>query len=574
MSAIQEFRLHGIAQLLVKNKLLEEAVAFEYQKAAKASKQSFLHYLIQYHLIPPEKIAHSIACGFGIPLLDLDCINKANIPRTLISEKLIRHYGIIPLLIRGNNLFVATDDPSLETPLKEIQFYTRMNCTLILVETHKLLEFIKQLCHKNEIQNLSQDAEDASHQEKHQLEPHPGQMAVMSSIATDDTPIVKFLNTIIGDAIKKEISDIHFEPYEHHYRIRYRLDGLLTEVITPSPNLANRISSRIKVMANLDISERRIPQDGHCKINVPPNGAVDLRVSTCPTVNGEKVVLRILNPLSAPPGIDTLGFTHVQKNIFLKAIHKPQGMILVTGPTGSGKTVTLYTALHKLNCPESNILTVEDPVEIKVPGINQVNINPKIGLTFSNTLRAFLRQDPDIIMVGEIRDFETAEIVVKAAQTGHLVLSTLHTNSAAETLTRLLSMGVASFNIASSLKLIIAQRLARKLCSYCKIQRHDYTEQSLLELGFQQQDIPNLSLYQAQGCHHCNHGYSGRIGLFEVMPVTTKLTQLILSGANSIAILKQAQHDGMLTIYQSGLEKIKEGITSIEEVNRVTVEID
>ncbi|OGV50668.1 MAG: type IV-A pilus assembly ATPase PilB [Legionellales bacterium RIFCSPHIGHO2_12_FULL_42_9] len=574
MSAINEVRLHGIAQLIVNNKLLAEPEALELQHSADASKQSFLHHLINSNLVPSEKIAYSIAKSFGMPLVDLDCIDETFIPRTLINEKLIRHHGIIPLFTRTNHLFLATDDPSAQAPLKEIQFHTRLSCTVVIVETLKLTRLIKQLFYENEIQELSLDAEASTKQEKVTLEPDRGQPSVSMTTATDDAPIVKFLNKIIVDAIKKSVSDIHFEPYEHHYRIRYRLDGVLTEVVTPAANLACRISSRIKVMANLDIAERRLPQDGHFKISLSPSYAVDLRVSTCPTINGEKVVLRILDPDTAKLDVDTLGFTAIQKNIFLNAISKPQGMLLVTGPTGSGKTVTLYTALDRLNKQESNILTVEDPVEIKVPGINQININPKIGLTFASSLRAFLRQDPDTIMVGEIRDFETAEIAINAAQTGHFVLSTLHTNSAAETLTRLLNMGIPSFNVASSLKLIIAQRLLRKLCNYCKVERSDLTRQSLLELGFKQTDIASFAIYRAQGCDQCNNGYSGRVGLFEVMPISQSLTELILANGNSLDILKQAQDEGMLTIYQAGLEKIKDGITSIEEVNRVTVPLD
>ncbi|OGV51155.1 MAG: type IV-A pilus assembly ATPase PilB, partial [Legionellales bacterium RIFCSPHIGHO2_12_FULL_42_9] len=568
MSTINNARLHGVAQLIVNNKLLAESQAFKLQYSADASKQSFLHHLIKSNLVHSEKIAYSIAQNFGMPLVDLDCIDPASIPRTLINEKLIRHHGVIPLLTRGNHLFLATDDPSAQTALKEIQFHTPLSCALVIVETHKLTRLINQLFHENEIHDLSLDAEASTEQERVTLDPDKAQLSVSMPPPAEEAPIVKLLNKIIADAVKKGVSDIHFEPYEHHYRIRYRIDGVLTEIVTPAANLACRISSRIKVMAKLDIAERRLPQDGHFKIRLSPSDAVDLRVSTCPTINGEKVVLRILDPDTAKFDIDTLGFTALQKTLFLNAISKPQGMLLVTGPTGSGKTVTLYSALHKLNKQESNILTIEDPVEIKVAGINQVNINPKIGLTFANALRALLRQDPDIIMVGEVRDVETAEIAVNAAQTGHFVLSTLHTNSAAETLTRLLNMGIPSFNVASSLQLIIAQRLARKLCNYCKILRGDLTSQNLLELGFKQTDIASLSLYRAKGCNQCNNGYSGRIGLFEIMPISQALTQLIFAGGNTLEILKQAQHDGMLTIYQAGLEKIKEGITSIEEVNR------
>ena len=389
---------------------------------------------------------------------------------------------------------------------------------------------------------------------------------------TEDAPIVKFVNKILLEAIKEGASDIHFEPYEREYRIRYRQDGILHEVANPPASLASRITARIKVMSNLDISERRTPQDGGFKMKISKTRSIDFRVSTCPTTWGEKVVMRVLDPSSAKLGIEALGFNAAQKAYFVKAIERPQGMILVTGPTGSGKTVSLYTALNILNTKEVNISTAEDPVEIKVPGINQVNINPKTGLTFSGALRSFLRQDPDIIMVGEIRDLETAEIAVKAAQTGHLVLSTLHTNSAAETLNRLVNMGIPTFNIASSVTLIIAQRLARKLCDTCKAIRDDFTNSGLIELGFSEADLEDIQLYKAVGCNQCTNGYRGRVGLFEVLPMTKTLGQLIMSGGNSLDILKLAQSEGMLTIFQSGLEKAKEGITTIEEVNRVTVE--
>ena len=384
--------------------------------------------------------------------------------------------------------------------------------------------------------------------------------------------MVKFVNRILVDAIKKGVSDIHFEPYEREYRIRYRQDGLLNEVASPPVNLAGRISARLKVMSSLDISERRTPQDGRFKMKLSRTRSIDFRVSTCPTVAGEKIVMRILDPGIAKLGIEALGFSPAQKTHFLRAIGRPQGMILVTGPTGSGKTVTLYTALNILNTIEKNICTAEDPVEIKVPGINQVNINLKAGLTFSGTLRSFLRQDPDIIMVGEIRDLETAEIAVKAAQTGHLVLSTLHTNSAAETLTRLVNMGIPSFNIASSVSLIIAQRLVRRLCDQCKSVRDDVTVQSLIELGFPEDSAKTMKTYKANGCNQCSNGYRGRIGLFEVLPMSKEIGQMIMSGGTSLDILKQAQINGMLTVYQAGLEKIKEGITTIEEVNLVTVD--
>ena len=391
-------------------------------------------------------------------------------------------------------------------------------------------------------------------------------------LSNDDTSLIKYVDRIVFDAIKKGASDIHFEPYEGKFRIRYRQDGLLYEVAAPHLDVAPRITSRIKIMALLDISERRIPQDGRFTMTVSENLSVHCRVNTCPTVNGEKIVIRILDSNTTTIPIETLGLNENQKEIFLHCIHRPQGMILVTGPTGSGKTVTLYSALNLLNTPEINISTVEDPVEIKVMGINQVNINPKAGLYFSDVLRSFLRQDPDIIMIGEIRDLETAEIAVKAAQTGHLVLSTLHTNRASETLMRLLNMGIPSFNIASSINLIIAQRLVRKLCDACKCLRNDTTPNSLIELGFSKEDAYTLQTYKAVGCNQCTHGYHGRIALFEVMPMSKSLGRLMMSGAHIHDIQNQAETEGMLTIYQAGLEKIKAGVTTIEEINRVTMD--
>jgi type IV pilus assembly protein PilB len=442
------------------------------------------------------------------------------------------------------------------------------------VESDKLHDLIDKLLSAKESQGLASYFEEGKDLEGLEIssEEEEEDKEADNSITREDAPVVKFVNRILVEAIKKGASDIHFEPFERDYRIRYRQDGILTEVAAPPVSLAGRITARIKVMSNLDISERRVPQDGRFKMRLSRTRAIDFRVSTCPTVAGEKVVMRILDPSATKLGTESLGFTPIQKAHFLHAISKSQGMILVTGPTGSGKTVTLYTALNILNTIEKNISTAEDPVELKVPGINQVNINIKAGLTFSDTLRAFLRQDPDIIMVGEIRDIETAEIAIKAAQTGHLVLSTLHTNSAAETLTRLVNMGVPSFNIASSVSLIIAQRLVRRLCEQCKVVRDDFTEKGLLELGYTEQDVKTLQTFKAVGCPQCTNGYRGRMGLFEVMPLSKSIGRLIMSGGNSMDILSLAQSEGMFTIYQAGLEKVKEGLTSIEEINRVTVD--
>lgn len=573
MLAQDEQRLQGIGQLLVLEKLLEKSNAIEYYKSAATEKISLIQYLVKNKILTAEQIALTTAQNFGVPMIDLDCIDPEAIPYSLVNEKLIRRHAMIPLFTRGSNLYLATDDPSKQISLKEIQFHTGLNTHAIVVETDKLTLLIDRLLTAKESQGLSDYVDDSNDLEGLEIsgdeEEHDSEA---SSSVTDDAPIVKFVNKILLDAIKQGASDIHFEPYEREYRIRYRQDGILHEVATPPASLSSRITARIKVMSCLDISERRIPQDGGFKMKISKTRSIDFRVSTCPTSGGEKVVMRVLDPGAAKLGIEALGFSSIQRSHFVKAIERPQGMILVTGPTGSGKTVSLYTALNILNTTEVNISTAEDPVEIKVPGINQVNINPKAGLTFSGALRSFLRQDPDIIMVGEIRDLETAEIAIKAAQTGHLVLSTLHTNSAAETLNRLVNMGIPTFNIASSVTIIIAQRLARKLCENCKQIRDDFTNQGLLELGFPESDLLDLKLYKAVGCNQCTNGYRGRVGLFEVLPMTKALGQLIMSGGNSLEILKMAQAEGMLTIFESGLEKVKHGITTIEEVNRVTVD--
>lgn len=565
--------LQGIFQLLVQEQILDQDNAILHQKKAMEHHDTAPEYLIEHKIIAPLDMALIVAKHFGIPLLDLDCIAEESIPITIVSEKMIIRHGVIPLFCRGKQLFLAIDDPSKHASLKEIQFFTGLIPSPIVVETNKLHQLIDSLIHEKENEGLANYFEDTQDIEGLEFSSEEEEAANdVAGLSNEDAPIVKFVNRILVEAIKKEASDIHFEPYEHSYRIRYRQDGILTEVTAPPASLSARIAARIKIMSSLDISERRIPQDGRFKMKLSPTRSVDFRVSTCPTIGGEKVVMRILDPSATKLGVESLGFNPQQKVHFLKAIAHPQGMILVTGPTGSGKTVTLYSALNHLNTSEKNISTAEDPVEIKVAGINQVNINPKAGLTFSGALRSFLRQDPDIIMVGEIRDLETAEIGIKAAQTGHLVLSTLHTNSAAETLTRLVNMGIPSFNIASSVSLIIAQRLVRRLCEHCKSIRDDLTPNGLVELGFSQEDAQTIKVYKANGCAQCTNGYRGRIGLFEVMPMTKDLGHLIMAEGNSLEILKLAEEQGMLTIYKSGLAKIKEGVTTIEEVNRVTVD--
>lgn len=566
-------QLQGITLLLAQEGLIKSDDAVHYQQKAIEKKITVLQYLIDEKIVSPRIIASSVSENFGLPLFQLDSIEPESMPIGLVSDKLIRKHRLIPIYNRGMQLFVATDDPSKQASLKEIQFHTGLHVYPIVVESDKLSELIESLLHKQEDKGLEGYFDE--NQEMDGLEissDDEDKEEDITGLSSDDAPIVKFVNRILVEAIKKGVSDIHFEPYEREFRIRYRQDGLLNEVTSPNLNLATRIAARLKIMASLDISERRIPQDGRFKMRMSRSKSIDFRVNTCPTIGGEKVVMRILDPGTTKIGIEALGFSHIQREQFTHSITRPQGMILVTGPTGSGKTVTLYTALNMLNTVDVNISTAEDPVEIKISGINQVNINPKAGLNFSGVLRSFLRQDPDIIMVGEIRDLETAEIAVTASQTGHLVLSTLHTNSAAETLTRLVNMGIPSFNIASSVSIIIAQRLIRKLCDSCKTIRDDTTPHSLVELGFTQEESERLKTYKPVGCKQCTQGYRGRIGLFEVLPMTKSIGQLIMSGGNSMDILKLAQSEGMLTIYQAGLEKIKEGLTSIEEVIRVTVE--
>ena len=554
MDAMKNTCLQGIAQLLVQYHLLDHNNALFYQQAALDSQQSIIHYLVNNTVACPKAIAATIAQHFDVPMFDLDGFDASSIPAVLINEKLIQRHRIVPLYIQGNQLYVATDDPSQHDALKEIQFHTGLPVAPLVVETQKLSRLINLLSHQKENQGLINSIEEVKPDDN-------------GNTAGTDEPVVKFIKRIVLDAIKQGASDIHFEPYEQAYRIRYRQDGVLVVVASPPTALSARIAVRIKVMANLDISERRVPQDGRFKMQVSPTESIHFRISTCPTIGGEKIVMRVLDTILTKPDINTLGFLPQQKTHFLNAIARPQGMVLVTGPTGSGKTMTLYSALNILNTGEKNVSTVEDPVEVNVHGINQVNINPKAGLTFASTLRAFLRQDPDVIMIGEIRDLETVEIAIKAAQTGHLVLSTLHTNSAAETLTRLLNMGVHSFNIASSVSLIVAQRLVRRLCEACKIMRHDLTTYSLTE-----SELSNTDSYKAQGCSQCTDGYRGRIALFEVMPVSKSMAQMIMSGNNSLDLLQQAQSEGMLTIRQAGLEYVKKGLTSLEEINRIRVD--
>ncbi len=555
-----EEHLQGLAQWLVQEKFINKKTALEHQQIASDSKQTLLNYWTTTHFFPPSQLALHLAAAFGFPFLDLDALDKDCLPINLISEKLIRRYNFLPLYTRGEQLYLAVDDPSQLDGIKEIQFHSGMHICPIVVETAKLSVFINQFFAKKAKQSLS------NYLPTPHLEIEP---EALDSFSTnpEDAPLLHFVGTILENAVKQEASDIHFELYENCYRIRYRLDGLLEEISSPPLHLASRIIACIKIMAKLDITERRLPQDGRFKRHIL-NRDVNFRISTCPTIYGEKLVIRLLESNVEKLQISHLGLNELQKKQFLKALKQPQGMILVTGPTGSGKTTTLYSALNFLNATDKNISTVEDPVEIKIDGLNQVTINSKIGLTFATSLRAFLRQDPDIIMVGEIRDLETADIVVKAAQTGHLLLSTLHTNSAIETLTRLFLLGVAPLNLANSLSLLIAQRLARRLCEYCK---QLLTDKNLKSFGLEEKDFVHIPLYKAVGCKHCNQGYRGRIAFFELLPLTNTVKELILSGSSVFTILQQAETEGMQSLYQSGLEKLKAGLTTLDELQRVTV---
>jgi type IV pilus assembly protein PilB len=561
---------HGLARRLVKDGLLSEADALQYYEQSRKAGIPFISYLVQQKLVESLSIGQAASQEFGIPLFDINTLDLDYLPKGLVEERLIRQHQALPLFKRGNRLFVAVADPTNLQALDEIKFHTGINTEAILVEESKLALIIEQAIESQDtsladLNSVVLDSLDISGGENESPE-----NSIESDV--DDTPIVRFINKVLLDAINRGASDIHFEPYEKIYRVRYRQDGVLHEIASPPIALAARLAARLKVMARLDISERRVPQDGRMKMKISKRRAIDFRVSTCPTLFGEKIVLRILDPASVQMGIEALGYEEDQQKIFLETIHRPYGMVLVTGPTGSGKTVSLYTALNILNTGDRNISTAEDPAEINLPGINQVNIYPKVGLTFAGALRAFLRQDPDVIMVGEIRDLETAEIAIKAAQTGHMVLSTLHTNDAPQTLTRLLNMGVASYNIASAVSLIIAQRLVRRLCSHCKVP-HEVPREILQEESFTEVQIGKSPiLYKAIGCDHCSGGYKGRVGIYQVMPVSEEMGHIIMEGGNSMELAKQAKKEGVADLRQSGLKKVIEGVTSLEEINRVTKE--
>ncbi|MEJ2464395.1 MAG: type IV-A pilus assembly ATPase PilB [Candidatus Thiodiazotropha sp.] len=562
-----QINLSGLARCLIQDNLLTEEQAQRAFEDSLKKKTHFVTHLVANKILNSLDIALSASRGFGVPIFDLDVIDLDVLPRELVAEKLVRTHHTLPLFKRGNRLFLAVSDPTNHQGLDEIRFSTGLASEAILVEEEKLTKIIDKVLEDQE--TAMDDLLDAD-LDNLDISTGDEEQGGDDNLDVDEAPVVRYINKILLDAINQGVSDVHFEPYETTYRIRYRQDGMLHEVANPPSNLANRLSSRIKVMSRMNIAERRIPQDGRIKMKLSKTRSIDFRVNTCPTLYGEKIVLRILDPASAKLGIEALGFEEEQRKAFMEAIYKPYGMILVTGPTGSGKTVSLYTALNLLNEPEVNISTAEDPVEIQVAGINQVNTNPKTGLTFAEALRAFLRQDPDIVMVGEIRDLETAEIAVKAAQTGHLVLSTLHTNDAPQTLTRLANMGIPPFNIASSVLLIMAQRLARRLCEHCKAP-DPLPKEALREEGFTEEDIATgFTTYKPVGCDLCTNGYKGRVGIFQVMPVSEKMGKIIMEGGTSIQLEKQAEEEGVYSLRKSGLRKVMQGITSLKELNRVT----
>ncbi|MEA3274413.1 MAG: type IV-A pilus assembly ATPase PilB [Pseudomonadota bacterium] len=559
--------LSGLASRLVRDELISEMRAQAAYTDSLKRRQPFVQYLVEQKILDSLRIARAASAEFALPLFDLDAIVLSELPLELVDDRLVQKHRVLPIFRRGNRLFVAVSDPTNNQALDEIRFNTGLSTDAVLVEESKLATTIE---HASEAQDKIMSAVMESDLENLDIVSDDDEKGDDSDLKVDDAPVVRYVNKILVDAISGSASDVHFEHYEKYFRIRFRQDGILHEKANPPVNIAARMVARLKVMSRMNIAERRIPQDGRIKLKLSRSREIDFRVNTLPTLYGEKVVLRILESGTSLVGIDHLGFEPEQKAAFLSAIQKPYGMILVTGPTGSGKTVTLYTALDILNNMEVNISTVEDPVEIQVSGINQVNMNPKTGLTFAAALRAFLRQDPDIIMVGEVRDLETAEIAVKAAQTGHLVLSTLHTNDAPQSLTRLANMGVPLFNIASSVLLIMAQRLARRLCPHCKT-REDVPRDTLVAEGFTPEDVENgITIYRAVGCERCTNGYKGRIGIFQVMRISEETGQLIMSECNAIQLADQARREGVADLRQSGLLKVKAGITSLEEINRVT----
>ena len=562
--------LTGMARRLVSEGLLPEDDVRKAMVDSTQHKVPLGAWLLDRNLVENAQLTRVLSLEFGMPMMDVTSLNPSTLPLDLISEALMTKHQALPLFRRGKRLFVGISDPTQSHALDEIKFHSNCLVEPILVERSSLQRTIENLL--NSMRDTMPDMDTGEFDELDlEVGSDEAESTGIDANAADDAPVVKFVNKILVDAIRRGASDIHFEPFESQYRVRLRMDGMLKAVASPPMKMANRISSRLKVMAQLDIAEKRVPQDGRIKLNLSKTRAIDFRVSTLPTLFGEKIVLRILDGSAARIGIEKLGYEPEQQKLYIDAIHKPYGMVLVTGPTGSGKTVSLYTGLNMLNTAERNISTVEDPVEIRVEGINQVQQNAKRGMTFASALRSFLRQDPDVIMVGEIRDLETAEIAIKAAQTGHMVLSTLHTNDAAQTIARLMNMGIAPYNITSSVTLIITQRLARRLHE-CK-KPIELPPKVLLDAGFSQADIDaGLTIYQAVGCEGCNEGYKGRVGIYQVMPMLEDIQKIILQGGNAMQIAEVAKAAGVNDLRASALLKVKQGLTSLTEIDRVTKE--
>jgi type IV pilus assembly protein PilB len=563
--------LAGLPRRLVQDGIISEEQLQEAIESAKKAGLPLIAHLVNEDLAEARAIAVAASHEFGVPLLDLDAVEIDLEVVRAVDQKLINKHRVLPLVKRGQRLFLGISDPTNLQAIDDIKFATSLRIDPVVVEQDKLEERITRAIEAVDtsmgelddddfdLENLDVSGEESDTEDDHRDD-------------VEDAPVVRFVNKVLLDAIKRGASDVHFEPYEKIFRVRTRLDGVLSEVATPPVILANKVCARLKVMSRMDIAERRVPQDGRIKMRLSKNRAIDFRVNTCPTLFGEKIVLRILDPSSAKLGIEMLGYEDHQRLMYEKHLAKPYGMILVTGPTGSGKTVSLYTGLNILNTEDRNISTAEDPAEINLPGINQVNVNPKVGLTFASALKAFLRQDPDVIMVGEIRDLETAEIAIKAAQTGHLVLSTLHTNDAPKTLTRLVDMGVKPYAIATSVSLIIAQRLARRLCDSCK-EVKEIPREALEKEGFTAEELDaGVTIFGPKGCKSCNAGYKGRLGIFQVMEVSEAMGRIIMEGGNAMQIADRAAQEGVIDLRQAGLNKVKDGVTSLEEINRVTIE--
>jgi type IV pilus assembly protein PilB len=561
--------LPGIGRALVAAGKLQQKAAEDLYRKAMGGKSSFMAELVGSGAVSPADLAHTLSAAFAAPLVDLDAVDPQRLPKGLLDPKICADFRVVVLSKRGNRLIIATADPSDQAAAERIKFSTQMGFDWVIAEFDKLSKLVDA-----NTTTATEAMEDIIGGD-FEFDESAAEAATETTAATaevEDAPVVRFLHKMLMDAFSMRASDLHFEPYEHTYRVRFRIDGELREIASPPIAIKDKLASRIKVISRMDISEKRVPQDGRMKLKVGADRVIDFRVSTLPTLFGEKIVIRILDPSSAKLGIEALGYEPEEKERLIKAIGRPYGMILVTGPTGSGKTVSLYTCLNMLNQPGVNIATAEDPSEINLPGVNQVNVNEKAGLTFAAALKSFLRQDPDIIMVGEIRDLETADISIKAAQTGHLVLSTLHTNDAPTTLTRMRNMGIQPFNIASSVILITAQRLARRLCVQCK-QVADVPEAALRDAGFKEADLDGKwKPYRAVGCSQCNNGYKGRLGIYQVMPISEEIQRIILRDGSALDIAAQAEAEGVRSLRQSGLYKVKLGLTSLEEVLAVTNE--